>query len=93
MQLSRLLPDALERARSAEEKLMRGDNLGCFHGLPITIKDTIETADLRTTSGSVDADGLCPKARRTGRCASEIGRRDYSWKDKRSRNGDGLQRR
>jgi Asp-tRNA(Asn)/Glu-tRNA(Gln) amidotransferase A subunit family amidase len=46
-------PDVLERARDAEAAVMRGDDLGALHGLPMTIKDTIETAGLRTTSGSV----------------------------------------
>jgi amidase len=45
-------PDVLERARAAEAALMRGEELGALHGVPITIKDTIETAGLRTTSGS-----------------------------------------
>ena len=45
-------PDVLERARSAEAAVMRGDSLGALHGIPVTIKDTIETAGLRTTSGS-----------------------------------------
>ncbi len=31
---------------------MRGDSAGSLHGLPITIKDTIETAAMRSTSGS-----------------------------------------
>jgi amidase len=47
-----IAPDVLDRARQAEASLMRGDPAGPLHGLPITIKDTIETADLRSTSGS-----------------------------------------
>ena len=47
-----LAPDLIDRARAAETALMRGDVLGDLHGLPITIKDTIETAGIRTTSGS-----------------------------------------
>lgn len=45
-------PDVLEHARAAEAAVLRGDNLGALHGVPLTIKDTIETAGLRTTSGS-----------------------------------------
>jgi Asp-tRNA(Asn)/Glu-tRNA(Gln) amidotransferase A subunit family amidase len=45
-------PDVLDRAKDAETALMRGDPLGPLHGVPLTIKDTIETAGLRTTSGS-----------------------------------------
>ena len=48
-----LAPDVLERAREAEAAIMRGDQVGSLHGVPVTIKDTIETAGLRTTSGSV----------------------------------------
>ncbi|MCM3901756.1 MAG: amidase [Pyrinomonadaceae bacterium] len=48
-----IAPDLLDRARKAEASLMRGDTPGPLHGLPITIKDTIETADLLSTSGSV----------------------------------------
>ena len=47
-----LAPDALDKARQAETAIMRGGALGPLHGVPITIKDTIETAGLRTTSGS-----------------------------------------
>jgi Asp-tRNA(Asn)/Glu-tRNA(Gln) amidotransferase A subunit family amidase len=47
-----LAPDLIEKARDAEATVMRGDNLGPLHGLPVTVKDTINTAGLRTTSGS-----------------------------------------
>jgi len=47
-----IAPDFLEQARRAEESLMRDDIHGPLHGLPLTIKDTIETAGLRCTSGS-----------------------------------------
>jgi amidase len=45
-------PDVMDRALAAEGALLRGDWFGPLHGVPITIKDTIETAGLRTTSGS-----------------------------------------
>lgn len=48
-----LAPDVLERARAAEAAVMRGDSVGRLHGIPMTIKDTIETAGIRTTSGSM----------------------------------------
>jgi Asp-tRNA(Asn)/Glu-tRNA(Gln) amidotransferase A subunit family amidase len=47
-----LAPDVIERAREAEAAVMRGESVGALHGVPLTIKDTIETAGLRTTSGS-----------------------------------------
>jgi Asp-tRNA(Asn)/Glu-tRNA(Gln) amidotransferase A subunit family amidase len=50
-----LAPDALECARRAEASLMRasaGVGVGVLHGVPLTIKDTIETQGLRTTSGT-----------------------------------------
>ena len=48
-----IAPDVLDRAKAAEAAVVRGDELGPLHGIPVTIKDTIETAGLRTTSGSV----------------------------------------
>ncbi|MCM3874262.1 MAG: amidase, partial [Pyrinomonadaceae bacterium] len=56
-----IAPDVLDRARQAEASLMRGDPPGRLHGLPITIKDTIETADLRSTSGSVARAQFVPR--------------------------------
>ncbi|HEV8186873.1 MAG TPA: amidase [Pyrinomonadaceae bacterium] len=47
-----LAPDVVERAKAAEAALLRGDEVGSLHGVPVTVKDTIDTAGLRTTSGS-----------------------------------------
>ena len=46
------LARARERARAADAALARGDFLGPLHGVPMTVKDTFETAGLRTTSGA-----------------------------------------
>ena len=42
---------AVQRAREADEALARGEIWGPLHGVPVTIKDSFETAGLRTTSG------------------------------------------
>src|SRR3954447_10504246 len=47
-----LAPNVIEKARAAEIAVMRGESVGILHGVPLTIKDTIETAGIRTTSGS-----------------------------------------
>ncbi len=44
--------EAMRTARAAEEAVMRGDELGALHGLPISIKDTQMTKGVVTTSGS-----------------------------------------
>lgn len=47
-----LAPDVIDQARRAEAKLMSGNKTGPLHGVPVTVKDTIDTEGLRTTSGS-----------------------------------------
>ena len=42
---------ARQRAHEADEALERGEIWGPLHGVPMTIKDAIETAGVRTTGG------------------------------------------
>ncbi|HEY2665066.1 MAG TPA: amidase family protein, partial [Candidatus Binataceae bacterium] len=46
------LERARKRAAQADEALANGKNWGPLHGVPITVKDTLETAGLRTTAGA-----------------------------------------
>ena len=42
---------AREAARDAEQQIARGETIGPLHGVPVSIKDSIETAGVRTVSG------------------------------------------
>ena len=44
---------AMESAKAADDAVVRGDEVGPLHGLPIPIKDTQMTAGVRTTMGSL----------------------------------------
>lgn len=55
-------PDVIDQAKAAEAAVARGERLGALHGVPVTIKDTIETAGLRTTSGSTIRADYVPSA-------------------------------
>src|SRR5687768_7536607 len=47
-----IAPNVVDQARAMEATIARGEDLGPLHGVPVTIKDTIETAGIRSTSGS-----------------------------------------
>jgi mandelamide amidase len=52
----------LEHARAADKARARGARLGLLHGLPIPVKDSVDTADYPTTAGTAALRGFRPKA-------------------------------
>jgi amidase len=48
-------------ARRADDARARGERLGPLHGLPMTVKDSFETAGLRTTCGAPELAGYVPQ--------------------------------
>lgn len=52
--------DALAQAKAAEDAVVRGDDLGPLHGVPLGIKDQFWTRGMRTTAGSLVYDKFIP---------------------------------
>lgn len=52
---------ALRVAEQCEEEIVRGNYRGSLHGIPIGLKDMIDTKDLRTTYGSPIYENHVPK--------------------------------
>src|SRR5471032_1668610 len=56
-------PDSvLEAARAADRARAKGAKLGALHGLPIPLKDSINSADLPTTAGTAALRNFRPAA-------------------------------
>ena len=51
---------ALDEARAAEAEIARGEYRGPLHGVPISLKDLLYTAGVRTTAGSRILDDFVP---------------------------------
>ena len=54
--------DALRSAKAAEAAVMAGQRLAPLHGVPFTVKDSIDTAGVPTQRGSPIFRGRCPDA-------------------------------
>ena len=52
---------ALRQARAADEQRKRGRPLGPLHGLPVGVKDIVDTADMPTENGTVLHAGRRPR--------------------------------
>lgn len=54
-------PDVLDRARELDETLEEeGELAGSLHGIPVLLKDNIETEDMVTTAGAVAFESFVP---------------------------------
>ena len=51
--INRMSEQAMEGAREAEAAVMRGDDLGALHGVPVPVKDTDSVAGVPFTHGSL----------------------------------------
>jgi len=54
-------PQALALAREADQKLANGNDLGPLHGVPITIKDSFDTAGIISTAGTLGRTKYVPE--------------------------------
>lgn len=53
--------ESLQAARESEQALDRGQYLGPVHGIPVAVKDQLNTAGIRTTSGTPIFDDFTPE--------------------------------
>jgi amidase len=53
-------PHALDEADARDRERAQGNIRGPLHGIPIALKDNIQTTDMRTTGGALAFEGLVP---------------------------------
>src|SRR6266581_1979245 len=53
---------ALAQARAADERKRSGEPIGPLHGVPVGLKDIIDTADMPTENGTVLHKGRAPRS-------------------------------
>ncbi len=51
---------AREQAKQAEDRVMKGEELGPLHGIPVSIKDLVFTEGIRTTGGTLMYENFVP---------------------------------
>lgn len=52
--------EALSQARRADEALARGESWGILHGIPMTLKDSLDTAGVVSTAGTLGRKDYVP---------------------------------
>jgi Asp-tRNA(Asn)/Glu-tRNA(Gln) amidotransferase A subunit family amidase len=53
-------PRALEIADELDEKFKKSGFVGPLHGIPVILKDNVDTGDMETTAGSLSLEGVIP---------------------------------
>ncbi|MDZ7690269.1 MAG: amidase family protein [Balneolaceae bacterium] len=53
-------PEVIETARELDEELQAGNKRGPLHGVPVVLKDNIDTFDMPTTAGARAMEGSIP---------------------------------
>ena len=72
--------DARANAIAADQKLARGEAVGPLHGVPMTIKDSLDTASVISTAGTPGRKNFIPKEDATvvKRLSSLLKKLDFS---------------
>ena len=84
---------ALDEAREADAMLARGESKGPLHGVPMTLKDSLDTEGVVTTGGTTGRKDFVPDQIRRSRrgserrarfCWARRTRRSLRWRERRT---------